>query len=97
MEAPDDPELRDILLRSFARSPGKVEYPHNYDVLARNTKLQDWARRYQAPDPVAMKGDPELELNPTQVRAVATMLGQRISLIQGVSNSARCCFVCNSP
>lgn len=48
--------------------------------------IQSWARRYMRPNPVKVEGDPELQgLNPTQIRAVATMIGERLSLIQGVS------------
>ncbi|KAF5376100.1 hypothetical protein D9615_007758 [Tricholomella constricta] len=47
-------------------------------------RIQSWARRYAEPDPVVVEGDPVLEgLNDTQRRAVATMIGQRISLVQG--------------
>ncbi|KAG5646157.1 hypothetical protein DXG03_004210 [Asterophora parasitica] len=47
-------------------------------------RIQSWARRYAQPDPVVVEGDPVLEgLNDTQRRAVATMIGERISLIQG--------------
>jgi hypothetical protein len=48
-------------------------------------RIHSWARRYMKPNPVVVEGDPVLEgLNPTQIRAVATMIGERISLIQGV-------------
>ncbi|GLB44126.1 putative P-loop containing nucleoside triphosphate hydrolase protein [Lyophyllum shimeji] len=47
-------------------------------------RIQSWARRYAEVDPVVVEGDPVLEgLNATQRRAVATMIGQRISLVQG--------------
>ncbi|KAI0270758.1 AAA domain-containing protein [Gloeopeniophorella convolvens] len=47
-------------------------------------RIQSWARRYSRADPVRVEGDPELRgLNSTQVRAVAMMVGQRISLIHG--------------
>jgi hypothetical protein len=48
-------------------------------------RIQSWARRYMRPNPVIVEGDPVLEgLNATQIRAVATMIGERLSLIQGV-------------
>jgi hypothetical protein len=51
-------------------------------------RIQSWARRYAEIDPVVVEGDPVLEgLNSTQLRAMALMIGQRISLIQGVSLS----------
>jgi hypothetical protein len=49
-------------------------------------RIQSWARRYAEVDPVVVEGDPVLEgLNLTQQRAVAVMIGQRVSLVQGVS------------
>ncbi|KAG6856541.1 hypothetical protein H0H87_003360 [Tephrocybe sp. NHM501043] len=47
-------------------------------------RIQSWARRYAQPDPVVIDGDPVMVgLNVTQLRAAATMIGQRLSLIQG--------------
>lgn len=52
-------------------------------------RIQSWARRYAEIDPVVVEGDPDLSgLNRTQIRALAMMIGQRISLIQGAS----CCL-----
>ena len=49
-----------------------------------NQLIQSWARRYRHPNPVVVEGDPDLShLNTSQVRAVAMMIGERISLIQG--------------
>ena len=49
-------------------------------------RIQSWARRYARTNPIVMDGDPILDsLNATQIRAVAMMIGERISLIQGVS------------
>jgi hypothetical protein len=48
-------------------------------------RIHSWARRYSQPDPIVMDGDPLLlGLNTTQIRAVALMISQRLSLIQGV-------------
>ncbi|KAG6370711.1 P-loop containing nucleoside triphosphate hydrolase protein [Boletus reticuloceps] len=47
-------------------------------------RIQSWARRYAHSDPIRMDGDPVLDgLNETQIQAVATMIGERISLVQG--------------
>ncbi|KAJ7749093.1 P-loop containing nucleoside triphosphate hydrolase protein [Mycena maculata] len=47
-------------------------------------RIHSWARRYSEPNPLVMEGDPVLTgLNATQIRAVALMIGQRVSLIQG--------------
>ena len=48
-------------------------------------RISSWAKRYSKPNPVRVEGDPELSLNATQIRAVAMMIGERISLVQGVS------------
>lgn len=49
-------------------------------------RIQSWARRYSEVNPVRVEGDPVLRgLNATQTRAVAMMIGERISLVQGVS------------
>ncbi|KAF8512101.1 P-loop containing nucleoside triphosphate hydrolase protein [Hysterangium stoloniferum] len=47
--------------------------------------IQSWARRYSdSKDPLVVEGDPDLSgLNETQRRAVAMMLGKRVSLVQG--------------
>ncbi|KAI6015691.1 hypothetical protein EDC04DRAFT_2903551 [Pisolithus marmoratus] len=48
-------------------------------------RIQSWARRYARQDSIKIDGDPPLDaLNPTQIRAIATMLGERICLVQGV-------------
>ena len=49
-------------------------------------RIQSWARRYSRPNPVVVEGDPPLSgLNQSQIRAMAAMVGEKISLIQGVS------------
>ncbi|KAG1823050.1 P-loop containing nucleoside triphosphate hydrolase protein [Suillus variegatus] len=46
--------------------------------------IQSWARRYSRINPIVIDGDPVLEgLNATQIRAIAMMIGERISLVQG--------------
>ncbi|TRM69680.1 P-loop containing nucleoside triphosphate hydrolase protein, partial [Schizophyllum amplum] len=56
----------------------------NRGIFKDDMRIQSWADRYSRPNPIAAEGDPELEgLNATQLRAVATMIGQRISLVQG--------------
>ncbi|WWD17087.1 hypothetical protein CI109_101524 [Kwoniella shandongensis] len=53
-------------------------------VLARNQLIHSWTTRYRsARDPIKMEGDPEVPLNPTQLRAIAMMLSERLSLVQG--------------
>lgn len=59
---------------------------------ANHPKIASWARRYREPNPVRFKDDPPLNLNPSQMRAIALMLGERMSLIQGVSTIAHGSF-----
>lgn len=50
-----------------------------------NQLINSWIRRNQRDPPMHMIGDPNLGLNPSQTKAVAMSLGERICLIQGVS------------
>ncbi|PWN44649.1 P-loop containing nucleoside triphosphate hydrolase protein [Ceraceosorus guamensis] len=51
---------------------------------AGDQRLASWVRRRLRPGPILqMEGDPGLGLNESQERAVATMLGNRLSLVQG--------------
>ena len=95
--------LRDVILSGFdkfsphdlleptdvnARTSGHPEEPistpgffvHHYDLMA-------WAHRYNRDSPYKQRGDPEILLNHSQVRAIAHMLSERISVVQGVSTS----------
>ncbi|KDQ54482.1 hypothetical protein JAAARDRAFT_135529 [Jaapia argillacea MUCL 33604] len=56
----------------------------NDGAFSKDMKIHSWARRYSQVKPVRVEGDPVLNgLNETQTRAVAMMVGQRISLVQG--------------
>lgn len=89
LQAPDEVEYvaHDVLehgdrMQGGARATG---------AFGGDMRIQSWARRYAEADPIVIDGDPVLEgLNVTQRRAMATMVGQRISLVQGVR-------VCISP
>jgi len=49
-------------------------------------RIRSWVKRYSEVNPVRVEGDPVLGgLNATQTRAIAMMIGERISLVQGVS------------
>lgn len=56
-------------------------------LLMDNQLIRSWVRRYEREDPITMIGDPDIALNPSQTRAVAMALSERLSLIQGVSFS----------
>lgn len=53
-------------------------------VFKEDMRIMSWAKRYMRPNPVRVEGDPCLPLNASQVGAVATMIGEGMSLIQGV-------------
>lgn len=61
----------------------------NHGVFYDNMLIRSWASRYSRPNPVIVEGDPQFEelsrMNETQIRAMAMMLGERISLVQGVN------------
>ncbi|WRT66587.1 uncharacterized protein IL334_003546 [Kwoniella shivajii] len=53
-------------------------------VLSKNQLIQSWTERYRVPGkPIHVEGDPDVGLNSTQMRAIAMMLGERLSLVQG--------------
>jgi hypothetical protein len=54
--------------------------------LIRNELIRNWAIRHRAEGWVVKSdGDPHVPLNPSQLRAIAMMLSERLSLVQGVS------------
>ncbi|KAJ7188085.1 hypothetical protein C8R46DRAFT_1183731 [Mycena filopes] len=66
---------------------GAIQEPLSLNVngaFLEDQRIQSWARRYSQPEPVVVEGDPPLHgLNTTQIRAIALMIGQRLSLVQG--------------
>jgi hypothetical protein len=52
-------------------------------ILARDQLIQSWAKRYRGPKALRIEGDPIIELNPSQLRAMAMILSERVSLVQG--------------
>ncbi|KAF9451330.1 P-loop containing nucleoside triphosphate hydrolase protein [Macrolepiota fuliginosa MF-IS2] len=47
-------------------------------------RIHSWAERHSLDNPLVMEGDPDLaHLNKSQVKAMATMISKRISLVQG--------------
>ena len=59
------------------------EPKHPSELFKDNQLINSWIKRHQRKVPMAMPGDPELGLNPSQTRAVAMALGEKLSLIQG--------------
>lgn len=56
---------------------------------AQDCRIRSWTDRYVRNDPVRVEGDPELDLNTSQVKAIAMMLRERVSLVQGVSERSQ--------
>ena len=55
-------------------------------MLMRHPGLSDWVERHRGGGKAAHReGDPGMSLNESQTRAIAMMLGERLSLVQGVS------------
>jgi len=90
--------LRDIILSDFFPKHSLEElcaetrdesadpiFSHGF--FADHDDIMDWVRRYSVDKPVIKAGDPGTFLNKSQKRAIAQMLGERVSLIQGVSTS----------
>lgn len=65
---------------------------HPSDLLTQNQLINSWVKRYMRDDPMLLPGDPELGLNPSQTKAVAMAIGEKLSLIQGVSSLVRVSF-----
>jgi hypothetical protein len=86
--------LRDILLRDFAPSDLVVHQrkdpasPQRKGIFSQDQLIQSWCTRQLRGNGPALEveGDPIITLNDSQRRAVAKMLSERISLIQGVSH-----------
>ncbi|KDQ17106.1 hypothetical protein BOTBODRAFT_106235 [Botryobasidium botryosum FD-172 SS1] len=88
--------LRDILLKSFSTDSETPDEPaseaspktgssasRGHGIFYENQLIQSWAKRYRSENPLIMEGDPKLDLNASQIRAIALMLGERLSLVQG--------------
>lgn len=68
--------------------PAQIGADHG-GIFGDDMRIQSWARRHSRVNPVRVDGDPELHgLNPTQIRAIAMMVGERITLIHGVRGSS---------
>jgi len=63
----------------------------NGGIFRDDMRIQSWARRYSRVNPVRVEGDPELRgLNATQIRAIAMMVGERVTLVHGVRTDTFC-------
>ena len=84
--------LRDVLLRTFSMSD-LTESSHSQSspdnrrcgAFVDDMRIMSWAKRYREKVPLKMIGDPDLDaLNASQTKAIALMLAERVSLVQGV-------------
>ena len=77
-------EVTDVNARTIDQPAKPSSTPgffvHHYDMMS-------WAFRYNRDNPLKKAGDPEILLNSSQIRAIAQMLSERISVVQGVSTS----------
>jgi len=102
--------LKDALLASFYPNTGSdcVANTQSLSPPLHRTSFEDmgafkddmrivsWALRYSQKNPIVLDGDPCLDhLNASQKQALAAMVGQRLSLIQGVSNSHLLVYNCS--
>ncbi|GAA6021532.1 hypothetical protein JCM11491_006473 [Sporobolomyces phaffii] len=56
---------------------------HPSDLITQNQLINSWVQRHMRDDPMELPGDPDLGLNPSQTKAVAMAIGEKLSLIQG--------------
>jgi regulator of nonsense transcripts 1 len=88
--SPDAQPAATTLELEAERQPPVEDVRRHTSPLMQDQRLQSWVRRYSLPNPIVLPGDPEINLNPTQIRAIALMLASRVSLVQGV-RPRRCC------
>ena len=63
----------------------------NGGIFRDDMRIQSWARRHSRVNPVRVEGDPELRgLNATQIRAIAMMVSERVTLVHGVRADPFC-------
>jgi hypothetical protein len=88
LQRPDDIDYPREALEHGSRMNGDSSGAFRDDM-----QIMSWARRYREIEPVKVEGDPVMaDLNSTQIRAVAMMIGERASLVQGVIFI--CFFLC---
>jgi hypothetical protein len=81
--------LRKELLEGFVQGVSSIQQSSDIQSPRRglftlDERIDDWVRRYSQPVPEPKEGDPVLLLNGSQTQAVAQMIGERFSLVQGV-------------
>jgi len=83
LQAPDDISYPEDVLSHDVQESSQEEFR---GLFKDDMRIHSWAERYSLDDPLVMEGDPDLShLNQSQIKAMATMVGKRISLVQGVN------------
>ena len=84
-EVPVIPEAKNMKPTDIDATPLPTPHAHSAPrgVLARDQMIQSWTRRYRSPQALEIEGDPIIPLNQSQLRAIAMMLSERVSLVQG--------------
>jgi hypothetical protein len=86
--------LKDILLRDFEQPGHAVQFrrdpshPQRRGMFGNDVLMMSWCARQLRSDtqPLDIEGDPDVShLNASQRKAIALMISERVSLIQGVS------------
>jgi len=87
--------LRDVILQSWSPNhlhrsldtlgpDAKSTLSHEPSgIFAKHPQIQDWVARHVMSPPARLPSDPYLDLNDSQLRAIAVMLRERVSLVQG--------------
>lgn len=80
LQSPDDTAYPDKkILEHPARTSGEHSGAFTGDMF-----IHSWVKRHLRSSPLKVEGDPDLRgLNGSQVRAIALMIGERMSLVQG--------------
>ena len=70
------------------------ERKKNAGIFADDQRIQSWVRRYSISPPMVLEGDMPLPgMNESQIKAMACMIGNRVSLVQGVRTFSLLIFV----
>lgn len=82
-----DPSDNRYVSTDVLEHSGRPSWGENrrYGAFNGDMRIMSWAKRYREKVPLKMIGDPDLRgLNASQTRAIAMMLAERVSLVQGV-------------
>ncbi|KAE8259440.1 hypothetical protein A4X13_0g1013 [Tilletia indica] len=78
------PSLRRFGSAAFLKDEAGSRRLGPFTTFDADCRIHSWASRYDRDHPLVIDGDPDLDgLNASQVRAVAMMLRNRVSLVQG--------------